>query len=107
MLFQAFAGRSRVLRDEGVRARLVTVAGAAFTGLLTILAWQTGRGQSLIHPDAATLLALAALMVVTAGAAAAVLVAGSRRPVPSGERAGAGPAASAVGHRTGAPTSSR
>ncbi len=57
------------LRDESVRARLVTISGLAYAGLLGVLTWQAGRGQSLIHPDAATALALG---VVSAGAAAAV-----------------------------------
>ncbi|MFC7243068.1 hypothetical protein ACFQO7_11335 [Catellatospora aurea] len=81
-LLQVLARRSRVLQDEVVRARLVTVAGTACTGLLALLAWQTGRGQPLIHPDAATLLALAALIVVTTGTATAVLMAGTERPDP-------------------------
>ncbi|GAB4055116.1 hypothetical protein [Catellatospora paridis] len=66
------------LRDETVQARLVTIGGLAYAALLGVLIWQAGRGQSLIRPDAATLLALG---VVAAGAVVcAVLVAMFPRP---------------------------
>jgi hypothetical protein len=60
------------LRDERVRARLVGVAGLGYTGVFAVLSWQAWRGQSVIHPDRQTLLAFAAVAVLTlAGAAAA------------------------------------
>jgi hypothetical protein len=34
------------------------VAGLGYLGLLAILTWQALRGQSIIHPDSWTLLAL-------------------------------------------------
>ncbi|MFD9728309.1 hypothetical protein [Streptomyces sp. NPDC059072] len=74
----ALSARHAWLRDERVRARLVGIAALGYAGFVAVVTWQAGRGQSLIHPDAATLAALAA--VLTACAAAAVrVVAGARR----------------------------
>ena len=58
---------------ERSRARLVRVAGVATVGLVVLLSWQALRAQPLLQPDAATLLALAGLGVVTAAGAALVL----------------------------------
>lgn len=76
----ALAGRVPWLRPERVRARLVGVAAAGHAGLLAVVTWQAGRGQSLIHPDAATLAALAVVVVGTAVAAGLVLAAARRTP---------------------------
>jgi hypothetical protein len=59
--------------DARTRARLVRVAGSAYAALVALLAWQALRGQALVHPDAQTLLALAALAVATGAAALTVL----------------------------------
>jgi hypothetical protein len=72
------APRLPVLRRVGVRARLIGVAGAAWTGLTLLLVWQALRGQSIIAPDGLTLGVAAALVVATLGAAVAVLRAGAR-----------------------------
>lgn len=62
------------LRDERIRARLVGIAGLGYTGIFAVLTWQAWRGQSVIHPDRQTLIAFAAVAVLTlAGAAAAVI----------------------------------
>jgi hypothetical protein len=62
--------RRRGLADPARRARLVLAFGAAYAGVTAITLWQALRGQSLIHPDALTLGALAALSLgVTAIAA--------------------------------------
>lgn len=45
------------LADSAVRGRLVVVAAGAYGGLLALVTWQALRGQSLIAPDAWTLLA--------------------------------------------------
>jgi hypothetical protein len=66
------AGRVAWLRAEKVRAQLVGVAALGYAGLLGVLAWQAGRGQSLIHPDTATGTALTVVALVTAAAALAV-----------------------------------
>nr|WP_198151630.1 hypothetical protein [Kibdelosporangium sp. MJ126-NF4]CEL17419.1 hypothetical protein [Kibdelosporangium sp. MJ126-NF4]CTQ91354.1 hypothetical protein [Kibdelosporangium sp. MJ126-NF4] len=73
VILGALAGRYTWLRNEKVRSRLVGVAGFGYCGLMAILVWQAGRGQSLIHPDAQTGIAFAALVVVTAIAAGAVI----------------------------------
>ncbi|MEW1589019.1 hypothetical protein AB0283_26660 [Micromonospora vinacea] len=65
--------------DERTRARLLVVAGGAYGVLTVLLTWQALRGQPLLRPDAATLAAVAALVVVTASATGLVL-ARERRP---------------------------
>ncbi|MFI6319136.1 hypothetical protein ACIBG8_16525 [Nonomuraea sp. NPDC050556] len=59
------------LVSPAVALRLTAVATVAYAGLLGIVTWQALRGQSLVHPDALTLSALAVLLVVTLGGAAA------------------------------------
>jgi hypothetical protein len=59
--------------DEGTRARLLVVAGAAYGVLTLLLTWQALRGQALLRPDALTLAALGALVVATATAAGVVV----------------------------------
>lgn len=54
---------------------LMWIGAAGFAGLLTLVTWQALRGQPLIHPDAWTLSALAAL---TAGLIVATVVALTR-----------------------------
>jgi hypothetical protein len=55
------------------RSRLVGVAAAFWMALTLLLTWQALRGQSVIAPDALTLLALGLLFAVTAAATGAVL----------------------------------
>ncbi|MET8310218.1 hypothetical protein [Micromonospora sp. NPDC005173] len=76
ILLSRFLGRRL---DERTRARLVVVAGAAYGVLTVLLTWQALRGQPLLRPDALTLAAVAALMVVTATATGLVV---SRRRGP-------------------------
>jgi hypothetical protein len=63
--------------DPRTRARLVAVAGCAQAGLVGLVTWQALRGQPLVRPDGTTLLAAAALAVLTAAGVGVVL---SRRP---------------------------
>ena len=56
--------------------RLIMVAAASHLSLFGILLWQALRGQSVIHPDAATMAALATWLLLTI---AAVWMATSRR----------------------------
>lgn len=72
------APRVPALRRVGVRARLVGVAGTAWTGLTLLLVWQALRGQSIIAPDGLTLGVAAALVAATLAATVAVLRAGAR-----------------------------
>ncbi|MEV4166190.1 hypothetical protein [Nonomuraea dietziae] len=80
------AGRHAWLREEKVRARLVGAAALGYTGLVATVTWQAGRGQSLIHPDMATLTTAAAVLLVTAAATAWVIVTARRvaiAPIPA------------------------
>ncbi|GAA4907963.1 hypothetical protein GCM10023204_11320 [Actinomycetospora succinea] len=72
------AARVAVLRDARVRARLVGVAGAAWTGLTVLLTGQALRGQPLIAPDGLTLGAAAVLVAATGVATLLVLRGGTR-----------------------------
>ena len=53
-------------RRRGRHVEIVFATAASYLALLTILMWQALRGQSLIHPDAATLLALGVWFASTA-----------------------------------------
>jgi hypothetical protein len=66
MLLAALAGRYPVLRDALVRRRMIRVAALGYVGLLAILTWQALRGQSIVHPDFWTLLALTGEVAVVA-----------------------------------------
>ncbi|WP_067821630.1 hypothetical protein [Nocardia inohanensis] len=64
----AWLGRTRVpwLRGERARAELIGVFALGYAGSVGVLLWQALRGQSVVHPDAATLTALAGITVVVA-----------------------------------------
>ena len=66
--------------DDRRRARAVLVAAGSYAALFAILLWQALRGQSVFAPDFTTAMVMAAWILVTLGAAGAVLVA--RRPTP-------------------------
>jgi hypothetical protein len=72
--------RRRVRKlGNGQRVALVWTAGLAYLGLIALLIWQALRGQPLLGPDAATLMALAALIGATALLAGAILAYGRGR----------------------------
>ncbi|MGW5361966.1 hypothetical protein [Actinopolymorpha pittospori] len=75
------------LRDEQVRARLVGSAALGYSGLVAVVTWQAGRGQSLIHPDAMTLVAFAAVLLVTTVTTALVIIRAQRVPSVAAETA--------------------
>jgi uncharacterized membrane protein YhaH (DUF805 family) len=75
------SSRLPALRDETTRLRLILIAGAAYTGLLTLVTWQALRGQPLIHPDALTLTALA--LLTTATATATLFTLAGRKTTPA------------------------
>jgi hypothetical protein len=85
LVFTALAARVTWLRGERVRAQLTGVVILGYTGIFVITAWQALRGQSLMHPDGATLTAFGATAAVTA-LLAALTIAAARRRVPSGGR---------------------
>jgi hypothetical protein len=62
-------GRLRPRTSADGQLRLVRVAGVSYAALTAILLWQALRGQPVVAPDAATLVALAAWAVATALAA--------------------------------------
>ncbi|WP_439376695.1 hypothetical protein [Amycolatopsis lexingtonensis] len=71
----ALAARFPRLRDDVVRARLVLIGAAAYAGLIALVTWQALRAQSIVHPDATTLAAAAALVAAAGlGSWAAVRV---------------------------------
>lgn len=80
VLLAAWSGRVAWLRSARTRAQLVGVVIFGYTGLFAITAWQALRGQSLVHPDAATWTAAAAVAAVTAVLAFAVVASARRRP---------------------------
>jgi hypothetical protein len=63
------------------RQALIVTAGLLQLGLVLLLTWQALRGQSFVAPDAATLAALAALLVAAGVAASVVAAHGLRRLV--------------------------
>ncbi|MET7335083.1 hypothetical protein [Nonomuraea sp. NPDC005650] len=73
-----FAARIGWLRHERVRAQLAGVVILGCSSLFAITAWQALRGQSLIHPDAATWTALAVAAVMTALTAGLVVMVAHR-----------------------------
>lgn len=83
LLLGALAARFAVLRPERVRASLVGVAGATWTGLVLLLTWQALRAQPLLAPDALTLAALAVLVAGTATATVLVLRARPTESTPA------------------------
>jgi hypothetical protein len=78
LVLTALAGRVTWLRSERVRAQLTGVVILGYTGVFAITAWQAMRGQSLIHPDAATWTAVGVAAAVTV-LPAVLIVAGARR----------------------------
>ncbi|MDI6101229.1 hypothetical protein QLQ12_21685 [Actinoplanes sp. NEAU-A12] len=58
---------------ERARARMMLIAGGAYTGLVLLLTWQALRAQPLLKPDTLTLAAFAALVAVTVAASLATV----------------------------------
>src|SRR3954451_15509468 len=65
---------SRTGLDERTRARLLRVAAVGYVGLIALVTWQALRGQALLQPDAATLAAGTALVLLV-GASGGLLLA--------------------------------
>ncbi|GLY64036.1 hypothetical protein [Amycolatopsis taiwanensis] len=63
LLLTWLARRYPVLRDEGVRVRLLVVGTVAYAGLIALVLWQALRGQSIAHPDWQTLATFGLIVV--------------------------------------------
>jgi heme exporter protein D len=87
LVLGALAARVAWLRSERVRAQLTGVLVLGYTGLFVITAWQAVRGQSLVHPDAATWTAFGVTVAVTASLAAVTVAAARRGPQRRGRHA--------------------
>ncbi|TWD80294.1 hypothetical protein FB561_1367 [Kribbella amoyensis] len=59
------ARRYPALRPEAPRTALVAIGAAAYGGLVWLVTWQAERGESIVHPGQATLLASASLLGAT------------------------------------------
>ncbi|MET7332707.1 hypothetical protein [Nonomuraea sp. NPDC005650] len=77
------ARRFAVLAGAGTRTALVIVAAFGYAGLTWLVLWQAQRGQALVHPDALTLGAAAALAGLVSACATTILAVSSRRRAPS------------------------
>jgi hypothetical protein len=78
--------RLAALAATPTRIKIVFVGAAAYLGLMAVLTWQALRGQSVVHPDASTVLVTAALAVATLLAYALVLRTRPGRPLAAAER---------------------
>ncbi len=65
LVVAAAGGRIAWLRTERARSALIGVVAFGYAGLLALVTWQALRGQALIHPDAITMAAAAALGIAT------------------------------------------
>ncbi|MFD1722130.1 hypothetical protein [Amnibacterium endophyticum] len=70
---------ARIGLPEQMRRRLATVAGAGYLGAIALVTWQALRGEPLVAPSAATLIAAATLLAVVLLGVVGVLVAERRR----------------------------
>jgi len=79
IVLEVLSRRFGTLRDDAVRTRLISLAAIGDAALVAVLTWQALRGQSIVHPDGLTLLALGAVVLLVTIPAAAVLRRGSTR----------------------------
>ncbi|MCU1439023.1 MAG: hypothetical protein JWP85_20 [Rhodoglobus sp.] len=70
IVIELLSRRVARLRDPGVRWRLVAVMSATYVAVLGLLTWQALRGQSIVRPDASTLMVTGAIaaLAIAAGA---------------------------------------
>jgi hypothetical protein len=89
ILIEMAARRVAVLRDVGVRSRLVGILSGGYLGALALVTWQSLRGQSIVQPDALTLIAGAAVLAALLGAVGIVLGRATltARPIAKSRRA--------------------
>jgi hypothetical protein len=63
---------------EAHRLGVICIVGFAYLGFVLLLAWQALRGQSVIHPDAQTLI-VGAVLVALAGLSTGIIAAHAKR----------------------------
>jgi hypothetical protein len=73
ILLELLSRQFVTLRSGTVRARLMLIAAAGYAGLVALVTWQALRGQSIVHPDAWTLLGLGIVAALVAIPAVVVL----------------------------------
>lgn len=56
------------------RTALVWIAGLGYLGVVGLLTWQALRGQSIVHPDARTIITASSLVAAAVGASCIVLL---------------------------------
>ncbi|HEX4356973.1 MAG TPA: hypothetical protein VH141_05605 [Pseudonocardia sp.] len=88
LLLGLLATRLPRLRPPAARTELVVVGAAAYTGLVALVTWQAERGQPLIYPDTATLIALGVLVLGTLGGGYALRRRNGARPAGAAPRTG-------------------
>ncbi len=66
ILLELAGRRYRLLSSVAVRARLMLLAGGGYLAVLALLTWQALRGQSIVHPDGATVWTFATIVLVGA-----------------------------------------
>lgn len=74
ILIELASRRVAVLRSVNVRYRLVAIIAGAYVAVLGVLTWQALRGQSIVAPDAATVVTTLAIAALALAATAAVVV---------------------------------
>jgi hypothetical protein len=79
ILIELASRRIPILRDLRVRVGLVVTTAVVYLGVVGLVVWQALRGQSIVHPDSATLLAAAVIAVI--GAVGATFSLTLARPV--------------------------
>ncbi|MFE1909150.1 hypothetical protein ACFW96_36595 [Streptomyces gardneri] len=81
LVLAALAPRFARLADERVRLRLTLTAAGTYAATFVLLTWQALRGQALFSPDAVTLAAAGAIVLL--GGAATALSLRTPAPAPS------------------------
>lgn len=79
IVLELLSRRFGVLADAAVRARLMWIAAAGYAAVVALVTWQALRGQSIVQPDAPTMLALAAIVLAVGVPTAVVLVRKARQ----------------------------
>jgi hypothetical protein len=79
IVLELLSRRFGVLADAAVRARLMWIAAAGYVAFVALVTWQALRGQSIVHPDALTLLAFAAIALAVGIPSALVLARKARQ----------------------------